>query len=285
MANIIHVITDSTSDLPLDMIREERLGVVSYPVTFGDRTYRDMIDIDREQFYEMLTSRSELPHTSQPTPGDYFQAIRDGFREADEIILLPLSSGLSGAYESALSALKMLNENELERVFLFDTKAASVGQGLLALEASRMARAGEKSSAIVKKLEQSIAHLASVFTLDTLTYLEKGGRINKVQAMMGNVLNVKPILQLNEEGRIVQREKIRGRKQSIQRILEIMEEEGKSLDRQSVGISHARALPEAESLAVEISRRFLVKEVVVGEISATIGTHVGPGCLSVYYQR
>lgn len=285
MPQTVHIITDSTCDLPLEIIRSEGLEIVPYPVTFGDHTYKDMVDIDREQFYEMLTSRSDLPHTSQPTPGEYFQAIRDGFREGDELILLPLSSGLSGAYESAVSALEMLSEDERSRVTLLDTKAASMGQGIMALEAARMARSGEGRPAIVKRMEQLINHLASVFTLDTLTYLEKGGRIGKVQAMMGTVLNVKPILQLDENGRIVQREKIRGRKQSIQRILDIMAEDGKALDRQIVGICHARALPEAEALAEEIRRRFLTPEVVIGEMSATIGTHVGPGCLSVYYQR
>ena len=285
MAKTVRVITDSTCDLPSELIRAEGIGVIAYPVIFGDRIYRDMVDIDRERFYELLTSSPELPHTSQPTPGEYFQAIRESLREADELILLPLSSGLSGAYENAVSAVDMLERGERARVSLLNTKAASVGQGLMALEAARMARSGEPRAAIVKRLEYFIDHLASVFTLDTLAYLEKGGRIGKVQAMMGTVLNVKPILQLDEAGRIVQREKVRGRKQSVQRILELMGEEGKNLELQTVGICHARAAAEAEAAAGEIRRRFLVKEVIVGEMSATIGTHVGPGCLAFFYLR
>ncbi|HEX2952889.1 MAG TPA: DegV family protein [Bacillota bacterium] len=281
----LKIITDSTCDLPIERIQAEGIGIVPFPITFGVRTYRDMGDLGREEFYQMLTTSSELPHTSQPTPSEYREVLQENLNEAEELILLTLSSGLSGAYESAVTASELLEVGDRERVSVVDTRAASLGQGLLAVEAAEMVRNGKDRSTILKSLDQSINRLASVFTLDTLAYLEKGGRIGKVQAMMGTMLNVKPVLKLDEAGKIVQREKVRGRKQSIQRILDIMAEDGKSLERQSIGLCHARALAEAQEVAAEIERRFLSKEVIIGEMSATIGTHVGPGCLAFFYMK
>jgi DegV family protein with EDD domain len=281
----LKIMTDSTCDLPVERMRAEDIGMASFSVTFGVRTYKDRVDIDCKTFYQMLVASVELPHTSQPTPNEYLEAIRQNLKEAEELILLTLSSGLSGAYESAVLALSLLSREEQARVSVIDTRAASVGQGLLAIEAAKLAREGKDRATIVKEIERSIPRLASVFTLDTLAYLEKGGRIGKVQAMMGAMLNVKPILQLDEAGKIVQREKVRGRKQSVQRILDIMAEEGKSLERQSIGLCHAQALSEAQEVAAEIERRFLPREVIIGEISATIGTHVGPGCLGFFYMK
>lgn len=283
--SIIRIVTDSACDLTWDAIHGAGLDIAPLPVTFGDETYKDMVDIPREQFYEMLVRATELPRTSQPAPSDYVKIFREGLAEADEILVLTLSSGLSGTYDSANLAKGMLNAEEQARVWVFDTKAASMGQGLLALEAARRAKAEETVEEIIKELENFRDRLASIFTLDTLAYLEKGGRIGKVQAMMGTVLNVKPILQLDEAGKIVQKEKIRGRKPALQRLLDIMEAEGRDLENQVVGISHARAEKEAEEVAAEIRRRFRVRDVVIGEISATIGTHVGPGCIAIFYQR
>lgn len=281
----IRIITDSACDLDWEMIQQAGIEIISLHVTFGAETYKDMMEITRERFYEMLARAKELPRTSQPSPSDYVEIYQKDLAEADELLVLTLSSGLSGTYNAASLARGMLQAEQQERVWVFDTKAASVGQGLLALEAARRVKAGETTAEIVKALESFRDRLASVFTLDTLVYLEKGGRISKVQAMVGTILNVKPILQLDEAGRIVPREKVRGRKQALQRLLDIMAAEGDHLEDQVIGICHARAAQEAEETAAEIRRRFRVRDVVIGEISAIIGTHVGPGCFAVFYQR
>ena len=281
----IQIVTDSACDLPKEIIRSSGMEIAPLPITFGERTYKDMVDIEREQFYDMLVKSPTLPQTSQPTPQDYFEIYQRGLEEMDEILVIALSSGLSGTYESATLAKGMLEESQQNRITVFDSMAASIGQGMIALEAYQRAKAGEDHATILKALENLRARLASIFTLDTLNYLEKGGRIGKVQAMMGTVLNVKPILQLDSLGKIVQKEKVRGRSQAIARLLDIMSEDGNHLERQLVGVSHANARAEAEKFAEEIRNRFLVRDVVIGEISATIGTHVGPGCLAVFFQR
>jgi DegV family protein with EDD domain len=281
----IQIVTDSACDLPKEIIRSAGIEIAPLPVTFGEQTYKDMVDIDREQFYSMLVKSSTLPQTSQPTPQDYLEIYRRSLDQNDEILVIALSSGLSGTYESATLAKGMLEEEQQKRITIFDSMAASVGQGLIALEAHQRAKAGEDRAAILKTLENLRTRTASIFTLDTLSYLEKGGRIGKVQAMMGTVLNVKPILQLDSMGRIVQKEKVRGRSQAIARLLDIISEEGNHLERQLVGVSHAHSRLEAQRFAEEIRNRFLVRDVVIGEISATIGTHVGPGCLAVFFQR
>lgn len=281
----LQIVTDSACDLTQEVIQSLGIEIVPLPVTFGDTTYRDMVEISREKFYDMLIASERLPSTSQATPQDYIDVIRRSLSYADEVIILTLSSGLSGTYESAELAMGMLEEEERSRVTVYDTKAASIGQGLLVIEAANRAKSGESREDIVKALEHFTSRLASVFTLNTLEYLEKGGRIGKVQAMMGTVLNVKPILQLDEAGKIAQKEKIRGRSQALARLIDIMAEDGRQLERQVVGICHARALTEAEKMAEEFRRRFLVQDVVIGEMSGTIGTHVGPGCIAIFYQR
>jgi DegV family protein with EDD domain len=205
--------------------------------------------------------------------------------EADEVIVITLSSGLSGTWESACAAKATFSAEEQNRIFLVDSRSASTGEGLLVLRAARLAEAGESGAGIAAMLEKERAHLASIFTVDTLENLRKGGRINRIQAFLGTVLEIKPVFELDAAGRIAVREKIRGRRKAVRRLLEIMAEEGKNLAAQVVGIAHGHVAEAAEELAQAIRERFRVREVVTGEISATIGTHTGPGCLAVFFAR
>lgn len=271
------------------MDRGELLGrgaaaVVPLTVTIGQQQYADGVDLTREEFYRLLAADPETARTAQPSPGAFAAACHEALQAAEHVIIITLSSGLSGTYESALMAKAQLVA-EPDRVTVFDSRAASIGQALMAAGALELAAAGGGPDQILSYLEDYRAMLASVFTLDTLEYLVRGGRVSKVQGLVGALLNIKPLLELDREGRITSREKVRGRAKAIERLLEIIEEESADLAGQRVGISHARAAAEAGAMAVEMRRRFGVGEVLIGEISATIGTHTGPGCLAVFFPR
>ncbi|HEY8391386.1 MAG TPA: DegV family protein [Capillibacterium sp.] len=280
--NKVKIITDTACDLTMDYLKAQGIGVVPMTVNFPDRSYRDGFDLTRDEFYCLLSAADKLPTTAQPTPGDFLKEIRTALAAGQEAVVITISSGMSGTYESALLAREQVEEKE--KVAVFDSRTASLGQGLLVIKAQELVAAGSGKEEILTELTKIRARLFSVFTLDTLEYLQKGGRLSRVQAVMGDILNIKPILEVDKEGRIVPREKVRGRRRAIKRLLEIMAAEGRALENQLVTIGHSRCAEEALAFAEELKKLYHIKEVRIGEISSTVGTHTGPGCLVVFFQ-
>lgn len=279
------IITDSANDLPEEIL--ERMGIKFAPlaITFEEGTFLDGVDLSREQFYEKLINARQIPRTSQPSPRAFYDLIKDALEKDLEAVVITLSSGLSGTYESALMAKAEFPKKEQEKIHIVDSLSASTGQGLLVYEAAKMAESGAAASEIEEAIEGLKRKLASIFTVDTFEYLLKGGRVTRIQAFLGTVLDIKPVLHLDSSGKIVPLEKVRGKRKAAARLLEIMAEQGRDLSRQTVGVVHAHVPEEAARLAEQIKAKFNVKEVVIGELSASIGTHTGPGCLSVFFYR
>ena len=248
----VRIITDTACDLPVEFLKEQGVGVVPMTINFADRSYEDGFNLSRDEFYHLLTTEAKLPTTAQPTPGAFARVLKELMREGEEEIIITISSGMSGTYESALLAREELASKE--QVAVFDSRTASLGEGLFVLKACAMAEAGADRAEIIRELTAIQARLRSVFTLDTLEYLQKGGRVSKVQAIVGEILSVKPILEVDREGRIVPREKARGRRRAVKRLLEIMAEEGRDLANQLVTLGHSRCPEEAASLADEIKQ-------------------------------
>ena len=281
----VRVITDSACDLPPELFEAHNIKLASLSVTFADRTYTDAVDLTRDEFYDRLAQGGDLPMTAQPSPHAFLVLMQEALAAGDEVVVVTLSSGLSGTFESAQTAYHSLNKEEQRRVHLVDSRTAATGEGLLVLQAVRLAEQGKSGQEIVENLRGMISSLASVFTVDTLENLRKGGRISRIKALLGTVLEIKPILELDREGHIVVKEKVRGRRKAVRRLLEIMAAEGKNLSDQVVGIAHGHVPEAAAELEHAIRERFNAKEIIVGEISATIGTHTGPGCLAVFFHR
>lgn len=280
--NKVKIITDTACDLTMDFLAAEGIGVVPMTINFPERSYRDGFDLGREEFYRLLASAEKLPMTAQPTPGDFLQVMQEAVAAGQEVVVITISSGMSGTYESALLAREQIDEKA--QIAVFDSRTASLGQGLLVLKAQEMAAAGKGKNEIIKELTGIRSRLFSVFTLDTLEYLQKGGRVSRARAMVGDVLNIKPILEVNKEGRIVPREKARGRRRAIKRLLEIMAADGRELYKQLITIGHSRCEEEAVAFADELKKLYNVKAIRIGEISSTVGTHTGPGCIAVFFQ-
>lgn len=275
------ILTDSAADLPPDLCRRLGIGVIPLTVHFGQETLRDGVDLTNGEFYRRLTGGGELPHTSQIDPATYANAFQEALATADEVVYVGLSSGLSGSMQSAHLALEMAGVGE--RVHLVDSLGASMGQGLMALVAAQRAAEGAGAWEIASYLQELRLQVRHVFTLDTLEYLRRGGRISGFAAAAGQLLDIKPLLRMDEEGKIVPLDRLRGRRRALRRLLEEVEAGDGPVAGRWFGISHAQAPQEAAEFAAALAERYPQAEVVVGEIGATIGTHVGPGCLALFF--
>ncbi|NGM83297.1 DegV family protein [Paenibacillus sp. 7124] len=277
------IVTDSTSDIPPSMAEVYGIEIVPLTLMFGEESYRDGIDITPEQFYERLPRSQQLPTTSQPSPVEYMNVYHKLLEQYPDspILSFHISSGLSGTYQSALLAKSMLEE-EGERITVFDSLSASYGFGLLVVHAARLAAEGKGPEEILESVEQLRRARKLYFLVDTLEYLQKGGRIGKASAVLGTLLNIKPILSIDQEGIIYAVEKVRGRKKAVARMIELFQADLQGIDKINVAVGHT-AQPEAgEELMRELSQHFTLEEQVLTNVGPVVGSHVGNGTLAVF---
>lgn len=276
------IVTDSTADIPEDIAKQHDIHVVPLRLMFGEDTFEDGVDISAEVFYKRLVQSEQLPTTSQASPADYMQVYQEIMNEypGSPIISFHISSGLSGTYQSATIAKSMLEGDP--DITIVDSKSASYGFGLLVVHAARLAADGKTVEEIVRSVEEVRRQRKLYFLVDTLEYLQKGGRIGKAAAMIGNLLNIKPILSIDEEGIIYAVEKVRGRKKALARILERFREDLGGVQNINVAVGHTADPASAEPVLEDLSRDFRLQEVVLTNIGPVVGTHVGPGTLAVF---
>ncbi|OXL84810.1 MULTISPECIES: DegV family protein [Paenibacillus] len=276
------IVTDSTADIPEDIAKQHDIHVVPLRLMFGEDTFEDGVDISAEVFYKRLVQSEQLPTTSQASPADYMQVYQEIMNEypGSPIISFHISSGLSGTYQSATIAKSMLEGDP--DITIVDSKSASYGFGLLVVHAARLAAEGKTVEEIVRSVEEVRRQRKLYFLVDTLEYLQKGGRIGKAAAMIGNLLNIKPILSIDEEGIIYAVEKVRGRKKALARILERFREDLGGVQNINVAVGHTADPASAEPVLEDLSRDFRLQEVVLTNIGPVVGTHVGPGTLAVF---
>lgn len=276
------IITDSACDLPAEVLNNYNIPFASLTIAFDDGTFHDGKDLTKDEFYFRLIEKKQFPKTSQPSPQAFYELIKNTLDQGLEAVVITISSNLSGTYDSANMAKNMFSEEDRKNVYIVDTLSASMGQGLLVLEACKMARNDMSGRKIAENLNRLRHKVVSCFTIDTFEYLLKGGRINKLQAVLGSMLDIKPILQITPDGKLSVTEKVRGRKKALSKLLDLFQR-GENFDSKTIGLVHARAPEEIQTLAHKIKEKFGVKEVIIGEMSATIGTHTGPGCLGVFF--
>ena len=276
----IRIVTDSTADLPTEICQQLGVEVVPLKIQFGTDTYIDRITMDSQQFYEKLTLSSVHPSTSQPSPNDFLEVYERILSEPDvEILSIHISSAMSGTYQSATIAASMLNQQSA--IHIFDSLTASYGIGALVVAAAQDIQDGKTIEEIYTHLKQIRSQFHIFFLLDTLEYLKRGGRIGKVSAFVGSLLNVKPILYVDQEGHVVAKDKARGQKKALDRLVELIEEEipSKRIHLQ-IAISDNREL--AEYLHQLIANRLDVRSMMYISLSPAIGTHTGPGAVAAF---
>lgn len=278
---MLKIVTDSASDLSLEVAKEFDITIVPLAVNINGKSYLDRYDLTPAEFYEMLAKEDVLPTTSQVTPQAFYEVFQKLVDEGHEVLAITLSSELSGTFQSSLIAKGMVKGGRVE---VLDTKGASVGEALTVLEAAKMAKEGQNIDTVLAKTKDIADKMEHIFVVDSLDMLKKGGRVSATQAFFGGMLNVKPVLQL-EEGKIVALDKVRGWKKALAKLISVMEERGQNLKEQVIGISHANYEEMANDLAGQLKERFGVKEIFISEIGPVIGSHTGPGTIALFFQR
>jgi DegV family protein with EDD domain len=281
--SIAGVLTDSCASIPEALIEELRIEVVPYYIHRGLETLRDLVDIQREEFFRWLPTAKELPKTANPGPGDYLEAFKELAQRTREIISIHMTSIGSGAYQSAMTAKQMAKETLPDlRIEVIDSRNVSLCQGWMVIEAARAALAGKSLDDIVPLVREMIPKTKMIQTADTLRYLYMGGRIGKAQHLVGSLLNIKPLIGM-EDGVIVPLGTARSRHKAYARIADMMEEAVGHLGRVKVAFVHAAALEEIEKLRAEVEQHLTCVETLVAELSPALGVHTGPGTAGVCY--
>lgn len=271
----VQVVTDSTSDLPSDLVRAYGIAVVPLTVAFGKQVFRDRVDIQPGQFYKRLTEDKAHPVSSPPTREELAGRYREYLAQGHDVVSLHISSRLSKTFEHAKAAADEVNVDG-RTLAVVDTGQVSVAMGMLALFAARMAARGETADTIRQRLLDMAPRIHTLFLVDTLEFLAKGGRIGRARALMGSLLGIKPILGV-DKGEVAAVDQVRGGRAAHPKILEIL---GKRVDRKRpvvAGISHANAPVWADRLRALVRDQFQVSELIQTEIGPVVGANVGPG--------
>ena len=274
----VRIITDSTADIRPSL--KEQIPFVSLTIRFGEEEFIDSVTMSRKEFYEHLQVCKELPATSQPSPDLFARAYEEALAAGDEVVVITISSKLSGTYQSANIAAMDYDEG----VYVIDSENACIGAGVLAEYAKQLADSGMKAADIAEKLNTEKKNLRLFATLDTLEYLVRGGRLSKVAGIAGGLLNIKPVITL-KDGAIEVVGKARGTKQGNTMMVKEIEKSGgidftKPVLTGFTGLTDDLLQKFVEESAEKIGADAALDRTI---ISGAIGTHVGPGAYAIAY--
>ncbi len=269
----VKIVTDSTADLPPHLVQELEITVVPACVIFGNKTYRDGIDISQDELYQKMLAENIPATTSQPPPADFANVYQKLLKETDEIVSIQATSKLSGLYNSALQGKEMVKGES--RIAVVDSLSVSMGLGLLTLAAAKLAKTGENLTSIIDELRQSIPHTHLWGLFDTLKYLLRGGRIGKAKALLSSVLNVKPLLTIRD-GELHPAGVARTRAKGIERLINNLKN---SVNVQEVAVVHSTTPDDAQTLRERISAIFDKGPIHISRLGPALGVHAGPGAL------
>jgi len=274
--------TDSTAYIPEEVREVHGIHMVPLSVVFEDETYREEMDITTEEFYQKMKESDQLPKTSQPSVGDVAKKFEELAKEYDAVISIHLSSGISGTYQAVVGAGEMVKDIE---VYPYDSEISCMAQGFYVLEAAELSKAGKKPDEILKRLDEIKKSVRAYFMVDDLTNLKRGGRLSSTQAMVGGLLQIKPVLHFVDKV-IVPFEKIRTRKKAISRIMGLLEEEAAKGKELKVVFIHGNDRDAAEELEKEFLEKYPDMDTSISYFGPVIGTHVGQGALGAcWYEK
>lgn len=280
------LITDSSADLSQEMVQE--LGVTVLPLSFTiqGKTYRNYPDnreMDLPLFYDMLRA-GELATTSAVNVAEYTQAVEPILQEGKDVLILAFSSGLSSTYQASVLAAGELREKYPDRkIYTVDTLCASLGQGLLVYLAAQEQRKGKSIEEVRDWAESTKLNLCHQFTVDDLHFLKRGGRISATTAVVGSMLQIKPVLHVDNEGRLINIGKARGRQASLKALVDKMEKTVTEEGKKTVFISHGDCRKDAVTVADMVRERFGTQDIRINFVGPVIGAHSGPGTLALFY--
>lgn len=272
---VVKIVTDSSCDLPAQLVQELGITVVPLYVRFGKETYRERVDISEDEFYQRLQHDPIHPNTIQPSPQDFADVYQKLSAKADGIVSIHISAKLSGTCNAALQGKEMIEKKcPIEVV---DSQLTTMGLGLIAMAAAKMAKAGEDLPSVVEEVKRIIPTIHVLGLFDTLKYLALGGRIGKAKALLGSILNVKPIITL-KDGEVLPAGQVRTRSKGIERLIDFVKS---TANIQDLAVLHNTTPDEAQTLAERIGSIFAKEQIIIAKLGTTLGVHGGPGLLFV----
>ncbi|MGM9904556.1 DegV family protein [Enterococcus hirae] len=278
------IVTDSCCDLPYQVLAEANVDFLSMEIQLGEQVLVD--DLGKTFNYESFINQlrdGAMPTTSQINVGRYLEFFRGYVEKQIPVLYVAFSSGLSGSYNSALQAIELLKESyEDPQIYVFDTKAASIGEGILVLAAARRKKEGYSLEETIQWLENNYLKVHSWVTVDDLKYLERGGRISKASATIGSILSVKPIITVDPGGHLINVDKVRGRNKSIQKVVDETIRTIVAPLEQTVYIAYAGDLESAEKAKKLLEENIKMKEVKLYPLGPTVASHTGYGCIAIF---
>ncbi len=280
------IVTDSTTDLSPELIREMDVQVIPLAYTIEEKTCHNIPgggEMTEKEFYQKLRD-GFMSTTAQINMDEFVRNFTPILEAGEDILYLAFSSGLSGTYQSAVLAGKELKEKYPDRrVEVFDTLCASMGEGLFVYHAAMMRKAGKSLDEILAWAQENVLKLCHWFTVDDLNHLKRGGRVSAATALVGTVLGIKPVLHVDDEGHLINVSKARGRKASLDALVAEMEKTAIQPKDQTVFISHGDCLEDAEYVAERVRKTMGVKDIRINFIGPVIGAHSGPGTVALFF--
>ena len=271
----VGIITDSVADLSPQMVKELGISVIPLSVRFGEKVYRDGIDITPDQFYEKLKSSKVFPNTSVPSPGDFIQVYDKMAEKTDEILVILVTSRLSATCEVARQSIEKMKRKC--RVELLDSETATMAEGFIVMAAAKAAKSGAKLDEVIKVVHQTIPRVDFLAAFDTLEYLRRGGRIGRAQAFLGSLLRINPLITLRE-GVVEPAGRTRSRAKAIDRLYEFA---AGYANIEEMAVENTACPEDAEALVERLGAIYPKERIHRSRMSPVIGTHTGPGLLLV----
>jgi len=281
MSNKVAIVTDSTAYLPEECLKQYNISVTPLSVIWGEEVYLDGVDILPGEFYNRLPDAKVMPTTSQVTPAVMQSTFQSLLEQGYDVLGIFISSKISGTVQSAIQARDMLPEAS-KKIAILDSFWTTMAMGLPVLTAARAAQSGESLAECRRVAENACAQSGVLFVVETLEFMRRGGRIGGAQALLGTMLNIKPVLEMRD-GRIEAVEKVRTKQKALQRMLDVVADRLAGKTNIRLAVSHANSEVDALSLLETARARLDPVETLCVPLSPTVGSHVGPGTVALNY--
>lgn len=279
----LKIITDSASDTPRWVIDEFNLHVIPTPVVIDEKDYFDGKTIFPEEFYSILRSGKDIK-TYHINSQMFYDNFLPYAKSGDEVIYICFSTGIAGTYNAAnIAKTELLEQYPDFDLTIIDSKCASLGFGLAAYYALLMQRKGASKQEIIDAINWHCEHMEHIFTVNTLEYLFKGGRLSRTSAIAGGLLDIKPIIHVNDNGALESIEKVRGRQKSLKRLIEIVGERGASLENQKIGLLHGDDKETLDAVKEQLKAAYGCRFFMENYVGCAIGAHTGPGIIGIIF--
>jgi DegV family protein with EDD domain len=275
---MLHLVTDSSCDLPDDLVKSHNIHIVPLSVNIDGQNFRERLDISPQEFYRKMAASRNLPKTSLPPPSAFADLFKELSRSGS-VLCITISSGLSGTYQSACRGNELSGSN----VTVFDSLAGSLGHGLQVLKAAALDKSGHSLGEILIELEKYRSKMNILVLLNTLENIVKGGRLSRIQGGLGKLLDVRILLHNDREGKVVLKAKARGKKKFMELIMQEINSRRPDMTGLDVGITHLNNLQDAELIKTELTEKHHAHQVLVNDMGMTMATYAGEGGMIVSF--